>query len=98
MQMKFSFTLFIILLLIPLFPVDAQQIEEKSFEAILKNVNAIQAMEIANEWKWSQKRIKSYVTARDVIFKLPDGEVKKVPLPGDKFLVAVAPYVKQTHK
>ena len=31
-------------------------------EARLKNVDAIQAMEIANQWKWSKEEIKSYVT------------------------------------
>ena len=81
-----------------LIPAYAQQSGGESFETILKNVDAIQAMEIANQWKWSQKRIKSYVTTRDVVFKLPDGKVKKVPLPDDQFLVAVAPYIKRTHK
>jgi hypothetical protein len=95
--MKFSFTLFTILWFSSLFPVYAQQ-NNGTFETVLQNLDAFQAMEIANEWKWSHKSIKSHVTAREVVFKLPDGKVKKVPLPGDKFLVAIAPYIKRTHK
>ncbi len=67
-------------------------------EAILKNVDAIQAMEIANEWKWTQKEIKSYVTAREVVFEFSNGRTKKIPLPEEKMVVAVAPYINKTHK
>ena len=94
----FITTIIIILWVIILAPAYGQQSDEKSLETILENVDAIQAMEIANQWKWSQKRIKSYVTARNVVFKFPDGKVRKIPLPNDKFLVAVAPYINRTHK
>lgn len=97
--MKFIITPFILILwVISMVPAYAQQEGRKSLETILENVDAIQAMGIANQWKWTQKDVKSYVTAREVVFKLPDGNVKKVPLPSDKFLVAVAPYIKRTHK
>jgi hypothetical protein len=67
-------------------------------EAKLKNVDAIQAMEIANQWKWTQEEIKSHVTTREVVFEFPKGRVKKIPLPEEKMLVAVAPYVNKTHR
>ena len=67
-------------------------------EAILENVDAIQAMEIANEWNWTQEEIKSFVTTREVVFEFPNGRSKKIPLPEEKMLVAVAPYINQTHK
>ena len=67
-------------------------------EAKLKDVDAIQAMEIANEWKWSKDDIKSHVTTLEVVFEFPNGRVKKIPLPEEKMLVAVAPYVKKTHR
>ena len=67
-------------------------------EAQLKNVDAIQAMEVANQWKWSKEGIKSYVTTREVVFEFPNGRVKKVALPEEKMVVAVAPYVNQTHR
>lgn len=67
-------------------------------EAQLKNVDAIQAMEIANQWKWSKEEIKSHVTTREVVFEFPNRRVRKIALPEEKMVVAVAPYVNQTHK
>jgi hypothetical protein len=64
----------------------------------LENVNAMEAVAIANEWKWSHKDVKTSVTAREVVFEFPDKTVKKIPLPQEKMLVAVAPYIRRTHK
>ena len=64
----------------------------------LENANAMEAVAIANEWKWSHKDVTTSVTAREVIFKFPDKTVKRIPLPQEKMLVAVAPYIRQTHK
>ena len=81
-----------------LFAASACQLDKNSPKAILKNVDAVQAMAIANEWKWFKKEIKSHVTTRDVVFELSENSVKKIPLPEDKMLVAVAPYINRTHK
>jgi len=64
----------------------------------LENVNAMEAVAIANEWKWSHKDVKTSVTTREVVFEFPDKSVKKIPLPQEKMLVAVAPYIRRTHK
>ena len=64
----------------------------------LDNVNAMEAVAIANEWKWSHKDVKTSVTTREVVFEFPDKSVKKIPLPQEKMLVAVAPYIRRTHK
>jgi hypothetical protein len=72
--------------------------DENSPNARLKNADAIKAMAIANEWKWSQKDIKSYVNSREVVFEIGNGKVKKIPLPKEKMLVAVAPYINRTHR
>ena len=56
------------------------------------------ALAIANQWRWTKKEIKSYVDSREVVFKFPDGRVKKVPLPKNKMIVAIAPYIRRTHK
>ncbi len=71
--------------------------DENSPEATLRDVDSVQAMAIANEWKWSQKEIKSYVTPREVVFEISKGKVKKIPLPKEKMIVAVAPYISKTH-
>ncbi len=97
--MKYLLPSFILLLgITSLFPTCALQGDEKSAEATLNNVNAIQAMAIANQWKWSKKEIKSYVTPREVVFEFSNGKVRKIPLPEDKMVVAVAPYIKRTHR
>ncbi len=81
-----------------LLPAYALDPDEKSAEAILSNVDGIQAVAIANEWKWTKKEVKSYATSQGVIFTLPNGKVKGIPFPKEKMLVAVAPYIKRTHK
>ena len=81
-----------------LLPAYALDPDEKSAEAILSNVDGIQAVAIANEWKWTWKDVKSYATSQGVIFMLPNGKVKAIPFPKEKMLVAVAPYIKRTHK
>ena len=63
-----------------------------------ETIDAVEAMALANEWKWSQKDLKSSVTAREVIFEFADGTKKEIPLPEEKMLVAVAPYIRQTHQ
>jgi len=97
--MKYLLPSFILLLGISsLFPTCALQGDEKSAEATLNNVDAIQAMAIANQWKWLKKEIKSYVTPREVVFEFSNGKVRRIPLPEEKMVVAVAPYIKRTHR
>ena len=82
----------------PLFPVYALQGDEGPVEATLNNVDAIQAMAIANQWKWSKEEIKSHVTPQEVVFKFSNGKVKRIALPEEKMVVAVAPYINRTHR
>lgn len=37
-------------------------------ERIVKGIDAKKALTIANEWKWTQKEIISYVNTREVVF------------------------------
>ncbi|MBW6487199.1 MAG: hypothetical protein K0B01_13725 [Syntrophobacterales bacterium] len=90
-----SFTLF--LGIFSAFPAPAPANDGKSAEALLADVDAVGALTIANEWKWSQKEIKSYVNSREAVFQFSDGKVKKIPLPADKMVVALAPYIHKTH-
>ncbi len=85
----------------------ALQSNEESLEAALDGIDAVQAMALANEWRWSPMKIISVVTTREIIFTFPSKKVKynlnkgnerRIPLPDDKMVVAVAPYIKQTHK
>jgi len=97
--MKFlHLTLIALLGISLLYPAYASQGDKKSVEVILNNVDATQAMAIANQWKWSKKEVKSFITPREVVFKFSNGTVKRIPLPEERMLVAVAPYIKRTHK
>ena len=73
------------------------QMDPNSPEAILKNVDAKQAIAIANEWMGARKDIKSHVTSRAIVFELPGDKAIRIPLPDDQMMIAVAPYIHQTH-
>jgi hypothetical protein len=95
--MKSLFLSFVFLLaMVPMNPAHGAE-DFRSTEMALSNLDAIQAVAIANAWKWSKGNIKSHVDSREVVFKFPNGRVKRIPLPKDKMLVAVAPYINQTH-
>lgn len=78
--------------------VSAFQDGKKSADIDLETIDAVEAMAIANGWKWSRKDVKSSVTAREVVFEFSDGTVKRVPLPEERMMVAVAPYIQRTHQ
>ena len=71
--------------------------DQKSYMDELKRVNAAGAVDLANKWRWTNKEIKTYMDAQEIVFMFPDGQTKKIPMPVDKMLVAVAPYIKNTH-
>ncbi len=81
-----------------LFQVSNPKADVSSDEARLNDADAFQAMAIANQWKWSRNEIKSHVTPREVVFEFPDGKVKRVALPENSMVVAVAPYITRTHQ
>ena len=83
--------------LITLFSPDGLQADQKALMAELENMDAIQAVALANKWRWTNKDIKSYVNSKEIVFKFPDGQVKTIPMPVNKMLVAVAPYITKTH-
>jgi hypothetical protein len=81
-----------------LFQVSNPKADVSSDEARLNDGDAFQAMAIANQWKWSRNEIKSHVTPREVVFEFPGGKAKRVALPENSMVVAVAPYITRTHK
>lgn len=94
-----SLSIFIAFLLgsLVLCPAGVARAAGKSDEAVLENIDAMQAVEIANEWKWTKKDVKTSIDSREVIFEFPDGKVKRIALPEDKMYIAIAPYIKKTH-
>ncbi|OLV18539.1 exported protein [Deinococcus marmoris] len=55
-----------------------------------------QALAQANQWRGAGG-LQSYVTSAAVVFKFPDGKQRSVVLPTKQMVVAIAPYVNQTH-
>ena len=90
-------TVIIILWIISLFSPNTLQASYNSLRVELENVDAIQAVALANKWRWTNKNITIYVNAQEIVFKFPDGQVKTIPMPENKMLVAVAPYITKTH-
>lgn len=84
--------------LILMFSTQAIAYDEGLLRQRLKKVSAMEAVAIANELKWESTDVKSYVTNHEVVFKFSNGQSTKIRLPQDRMLVAVAPYVNQTHE
>lgn len=78
-------------------PTAAFQGDEQAPEMIVKDIDAKKALTIANQWRWTRKEITSYVNTREVVFKFPNGNITKILLPENEIMVAVAPYIKNTH-
>ena len=64
----------------------------------LDGLNAHQALALANQWHWEKQPVRTHITATEVVFQFQDGRVKKIPLPADEMMVAVAPFINRTHK
>lgn len=78
--------------------VASQDVRRTSAGVDLEALDAREAMAVANDWRWSRSDVKSYVDSREVVFEFADGTVKRIPLPEDEMLVAIAPYVQRTHQ
>lgn len=62
----------------------------------LKGLTPQQALARANQWR-SAGGLQSHVTSEAIVFKFPDGQQSSVALPAKQMVVAIAPYVNQTH-
>lgn len=85
------------LALIALAPLAAEANNWQPYKQKLENIDAVQAIALANEWKWTQNDITAHVDSMEVVFEFPDNTVKRIPLPADKMVVAIAPYLTYTH-
>ena len=64
----------------------------------LDGLNAHQALALANQWHWEKQPVRTHVTSKEVVFQFESGTVKKIPLPAEEMMVAVAPFINRTHK
>ena len=61
-------------------------------------LNAQQALALANQWHWEKQPVRAHITSKEVVFQFESGTVKKIPLPADEMMLAVAPFINRTHK
>jgi hypothetical protein len=64
----------------------------------LDGLNAHQALALANQLYWEKQPVRTHITSKEVVFQFESGKVKKIPLPADEMMVAVAPFIHRTHK
>ena len=64
----------------------------------LDGIDAYQALALANQWHWEKQPVKTHITTEDVVFEFESGKTKKIPLPEGKVMVAVVPFIKNTHQ
>jgi len=71
---------------------------ESALLSQLDGLNAHQALELANKWYWEKQPVRTHITSKEVVFQFESGTVKKIPLPANEMMVAVAPFIDKTHK
>ena len=64
----------------------------------LEGLNAHQALALANQWHWEKQPVRTHFTSKEIVFQFESGKVKKIALPEDEMMVAVAPFINRTHK
>jgi hypothetical protein len=70
---------------------------EPALETQLDGLNARQALALANRWHWERQPVRTHVTSKEVVFEFQSGVTKKIALPKDQMMIAVAPYISRTH-
>ena len=76
----------------------AYSMSESTLINQLEGLNARQALALANQWHWEKQPVRTHVTSEEVVFQFESGTVKKIPLPPEEMMVAVAPFINRTHK
>jgi hypothetical protein len=64
----------------------------------LDGLNAHQALALANQLYWEKQPVRTHIASKEVVFQFESGKVKKIPVPADEMMVAVAPFIHRTHK
>jgi hypothetical protein len=69
----------------------------KASADLLIGIDSVKAMGIANDWHAKGSTVKSFVTPDSVAFTFPDGKRVIIPLSEDRMVVAIAPFINETH-
>lgn len=65
---------------------------------MFEGLDALEAMALANKLGEGENSFTSHVTPESINIEIPGGKTFSIPLPEDRMVVAIAPYVKTTHK
>jgi len=76
---------------------EAAQTVDRPLAEMVRGLGAEEALALANEWGTDMKGVESFVTTTEVSFRFEDGKEIDILLPEDRMVVAVAPYVDETH-
>ncbi|MDA3940984.1 MAG: CueP family metal-binding protein [Spirochaetia bacterium] len=63
----------------------------------LDNLDAREALVLANKWKTSNPEITSFIESDKLIVQFANKTTVEIPLPSESMVVALAPYIDKTH-
>jgi hypothetical protein len=66
-------------------------------DANLDGLTARQAVALANKWSEAKLPVKTFINPREIVFDFGNGKTRRIPLPADEMMIAIAPYVQRTH-
>ena len=70
----------------------------ESSQGMFEGMDAMESMALANKLGEGENSFTSYVTPQSINIEIPGGETFSIPLPEDRMVVAIAPYIKTTHE
>ena len=76
----------------------SHSMDESKLIKQLDGIDAYQALALANQWHWEKQPVKTHITTQEVVFQFESGIAKKIALPDEKVMIAVAPFIRKTHK
>ncbi|MFZ0243492.1 MAG: hypothetical protein WAL90_17770 [Desulfobacterales bacterium] len=76
----------------------AFSMNESALMSQLDGLNAHKALALANQWHREKQPVRTHITSKEIVFQFESGRVKNITLPADEMMVAVAPFINQTHE
>lgn len=66
---------------------------------MLEGLSPEAVMDLANDWgmKYDENQVRIWTTSREFHFEFPDGAKSVIPMPADRMVVSIAPYIRETH-
>jgi hypothetical protein len=77
--------------------VSLQLFAARPLDANLDGLTARQAVALANKWCEEKQPVKTFINPREIVFDFGNGKTRRIPLPADEMMIAIAPYVQKTH-